>query len=107
VWEVGGDEVRHHRVDPTELGLGRVTLADLAGGDPPANAAIFEGMLAGAGGPHRDIVLLNAGAGLVVGGVATTLGEGVEAARAALDVGRVEAKLQQLREVSRRIVSRG
>jgi len=107
VWEVGGDEVRHRRVDPAELGLAPVTLADLAGGDAAANAAIFEGILAGSGGPHCDIVLLNAGAGLVVGGVATTLGEGVEAARAALEDGRVEAKLQQLREVSHRIVDRG
>ena len=43
--------------------------ADLAGGDPATNAAYFEAILAGERGPRRDIVALNAGAGLVVSGV--------------------------------------
>jgi anthranilate phosphoribosyltransferase len=104
IWEVADRGVRHHRLVATDLGLERVALGDLAGGDAEANADLFEGIVAGRAGPYRDIVVLNAGAGLVVGGVATTLGEGVEAARSALDDGRVEAKIQQLRAVTNRLV---
>lgn len=105
VWEVSGDGVLHRRVVPGELGLDSAELSDLIGGDAVVNAAIFERVVGGELGPHRDVVLLNAGAGLVVGGVAATLGDGVKAARTALDDGRVESKLQQLRSVTHRLVA--
>ena len=57
------------------------TLADLAGGDPLSNADAIRQLLAGKTGPYRDIVLLNAAAGLLVGEKVETLREGVELRR--------------------------
>ena len=52
-------------VDPVALGLPRVTLADLQGGDPRHNAGVVRDLLAGKPGPVRDAVLLNAAAAVV------------------------------------------
>jgi anthranilate phosphoribosyltransferase len=79
--------VRHFRVDPEELGLARVRDDDLVGGEPPENAKVVRRVLAGEPGPHRDIVVLNAGAGLVVGGRATDLAEGMAMAEQTIDSG--------------------
>lgn len=57
-------------------------------------------MLGGAAGAYRDTVLMNAGAGLVVAGKATTLGDGIEAAAQAIDSGRALAVLDKLIEIS-------
>jgi anthranilate phosphoribosyltransferase len=65
VWEVSRGEVHEHDFDPSDLGLPRASLDDLRGGDAEANAATARRMLAGEEGPVRDIVLLNAAAGLV------------------------------------------
>lgn len=65
IWEVSRGAVTEHDLDPAELGIARAELSDLLGGDPEHNAAIARRVLAGEGGPVRDIVLLNAAAGLV------------------------------------------
>ena len=65
IWEVSRGAVTEHDLDPIELGTPRAERADLLGGDPEHNAAIARRVLAGEGGPVRDIVLLNAAAGLV------------------------------------------
>ncbi|MBB5632019.1 anthranilate phosphoribosyltransferase [Cryobacterium mesophilum] len=65
IWEVSRGAVTEHDLDPAELGIPRADLSDLVGGDPEHNAAIARRVLAGDGGPVRDIVLLNAAAGLV------------------------------------------
>ena len=57
-------------------------------------------MLAGERGPHRDIVVLNAAAGLVVGGAVADLGEGLAAAGLAIDDGRAQGALDALVRVS-------
>ncbi len=96
VFELRDDEVHEYEVTPESVGLGRVDPAELAGGDASVNATIAREMFAGALGPKRDIVVLNAGAGLVVAGVSDTLAEGVAAASAALDSGAAQAKLVEL-----------
>ncbi len=65
IWEVSRGAVTEHDLDPLELGIARAELSDLLGGDATHNAAIARRVLAGATGPVRDIVLLNAAAGLV------------------------------------------
>jgi anthranilate phosphoribosyltransferase len=87
VIELDHGTVRHFRVDPEELGLARVRDDDLVGGEPPENAKVVRRVLAGEPGPHRDIVVLNAGAGLVVGGRATDLAEGMAMAEQTIDSG--------------------
>lgn len=65
IWEVSRGAVTEHDLDPQELGIPRASLDDLRGGDPAHNASVARAVLVGERGPVRDIVLLNAAAGLV------------------------------------------
>ena len=74
----------------------RATLADIRGGTPAENAAALTRLLAGETGAYRNIVLLNAGAALVVAGRAADLKAGVAQAAAAIDDGRAQILLGRL-----------
>jgi anthranilate phosphoribosyltransferase len=97
IHDVIGGEILTFTVDIDGLGLGRAPTSALAGGTAAENAAILEGVFGGETGPRRDVVLLNAGAALVAAGTVAGLGEGVAAARAALDAGAPRALLARLR----------
>lgn len=84
-------------LDLDALGLGRAPTSALAGGTAAENAAILESIFAGETGPRRDVVLLNAGAALVVAGTADGFGDGVEKAGAAIDAGLPRELLAKLR----------
>jgi anthranilate phosphoribosyltransferase len=88
--------VRSYVVDPADLGIAPAPAAALVGGDPATNAALARRVLAGDVGPHRDIVALNAAAGLIVAGLADDLEAGVKLARATLDDGRAARVLDAL-----------
>lgn len=88
-------------LDPESLGLARRRTDELAGGSPATNADIARRLVAGETGPVRDIVTLNAAAGLWVCGVVDSLADGVERAGAAIDDGRVAALLARLVERTR------
>ncbi len=83
-------------IDPEKFVAG-AHLDDLAGGDAAANAEIIRQVLAGAPGPARDVVVLNAGAALYVAGnpAADDLAAGVALAQRMLDSGGAQAKLEQ------------
>ena len=89
-------EIIRYDVDPVAFGLRVVKPAELTGGDAAANAGHARAVLAGDPGPHRDIVVLNAAAGLLAGGAAEDLHDGIELAAAAIDDGRAAAVLDQL-----------
>jgi len=93
-------EVASSTVDAQLFGLPRAHLGDLAGGDAVRNADIVRRVLGGEHGAPRDIVVLNASAGLVVAGLAPDLASGVELAGAVLDDGRASAALDGLVKVS-------
>jgi anthranilate phosphoribosyltransferase len=97
VCEVRGGEVHSYTLDPERFGLRRAPLADLLGGEPDANAALMRRLLETGRGPLADVVALNAGAAIYVGGLAAGLEEGLERARAALVSGAAAAKLEELR----------
>jgi anthranilate phosphoribosyltransferase len=86
--------------DPAEVGIDVVDPGSIAGGDAAQNAVIARRVFAGEAGPYRDIVCLNAAAGLVVAGVVDDLGDGVARASGAIDSGAVEAVLTRLLEVA-------
>jgi len=88
--------VRTLVVDPGQLGLAPADLKSLRGGDAAANAAAAKAVLRGEAGPHRDIVVLNAAAGLVVAGRAEDLVEGLGLAEASIDDGRAAEVLERL-----------
>ena len=87
-------------VDPAAFGLAPAALSDLLGGDAPRNADLARRVLGGQKGPHRDIVVLNAGAGLVVGGLAADLASGIDLAGQVIDSGQAEETLDRLVRVS-------
>jgi anthranilate phosphoribosyltransferase len=87
-------------LDPASLGLALAKPEDLAGGDVERNATIAHWVLAGEAGAPRDIVLLNAAAGLHVAGAAETLVEGLAKAAESIDSGRARETLARWVEVS-------
>jgi len=92
--------VKTYCIDPEEHGLKTCGLEALEGGTPERNAEIIRGVLSGTDGPHRDVVLLNAAAALVVGGVARDFAEGLEAAAAAVDSGAAAGALEKMAAIS-------
>jgi len=99
-------ELRDSRVDtyeltPEKVGIERAEVNELLGGDANYNAELARGILEGKiEGPKRDIVVLNAGAGIYVGGRAGTLREGIEMAETSIDSGAALEKLNALVEHS-------
>lgn len=100
VWSLHDGVVQHFQIDPADYGFAPATADDLRGGEPEENAEAVRRVLAGDMGPHRDVVVLNAGAALVVGGIAHDLHAGISAARAAIDDGRAAATLEAFVAVS-------
>jgi anthranilate phosphoribosyltransferase len=101
VYETRDGDVRERMLDPADLGLAKATDDDLRGGDVETNAAIAREILAGGGGPRRDVVLLNAAAALEVAGAADAMQEGIAVAAGAIDDGRASALLDRWIAVSR------
>lgn len=104
VWEISRGDVHEHDLDPRDLGLPVADMDDLLGGTPDHNATVVRRVLGGESGPVRDIVLLNAAAGLVSfrlfrdatqvqRPILERLAEAMADAAAAIDDGRAEAKL--------------
>jgi len=91
-----GGIVNTFEFDATDLGISQVTLFDLQGGKPEENAGIIKAIIKGETGPKRDIVLLNAAAGIVVGGKAQTLEEGLKLASESVNSGAALHVLNQL-----------
>ncbi len=96
--------VRTFTITPEDAGLSRATPADLKGGDPETNAAVIRAMLGGESGAYRDIVVLNAGAALVVAGKAETLAEGAAKAAAAIDDGKALKTLEHMVRITNEAV---
>lgn len=65
VWEVRAGNVVESVFDAQDIGLPRVRIEDLRGGDANFNAQVVRDVLEGASGAARDAVVLNAAAGLV------------------------------------------
>lgn len=97
VAEVHSTGIKEYQIDPQSLGFSPSTVQDVFGDTPEANAemiqAIFSGQIEGA---KKDIVVLNAAAGLLVADKVATLVEGIEMAREAITSGRVLHLLNEL-----------
>ncbi len=92
--------VRTVHVHPGDFGLKKATIAAIAGGDARTNARALVDLLDGQPGPVRDIVLLNAGAGLFLTGRAASVRDGIAQAGEAIDNGRAKAALESLVRVT-------
>ncbi len=88
-------------LDPRDVGFGLAAREELRGGDPDTNAAITRAVLSGHDrGACRDVVLLNAAAALLVGGMASDLRQGIAQAANSIDSGAALGKLQELTKLS-------
>jgi anthranilate phosphoribosyltransferase len=95
-----GGKVSSFKLSPKNAGLPQAKPEDLTGGDAAENAAHIRALLGGNQGPFRDIVLLNAGAALLVAGKVKTLREGVALAAESIDSGRAKGVLEALVDLS-------
>jgi anthranilate phosphoribosyltransferase len=100
VHELRDGVVTTRSFDPGEIGIAVVDASAIAGGDPQVNARIAHRVLAGEAGAYRDIVCLNAAAGLVVAGIADDLSTGFVLARNSIDSGAAANVLARLQIVS-------
>jgi anthranilate phosphoribosyltransferase len=98
VYEVTANGVQKHVWEPSDFAVQTARLASLKGGDSSCNAQMIIEMLRGADGPRRDIVLINAAAGLLAAGLASDLREGMELAVQSIDSGAAMAKLELLKK---------
>jgi anthranilate phosphoribosyltransferase len=98
VYEVWAGKVEKSVWMPEDFGVPKVSLGALRGGDAAENANLTVELLGGMKGPKRDIVLVNAAAGLMAAGKAATPREGVAKAAAAIDSGRAMAVLEELQQ---------
>jgi anthranilate phosphoribosyltransferase len=96
VSELLGDTIRTYSLDCTSYGIAPAHLPDLSGGDAATNARIIREVLGGEKGACRDIVLMNAGAAIYVGGRARDLHEGIEMAGTSIDSGNALERLDAL-----------
>ena len=101
VSELKDGEVHTYIIAPEDFGLSPCGKNDLQGGDAAANAALLRAVLAGETGPALQVVLLNAGAAIYVGGQAGSVKEGIVAARESVATGAAAARLERLIAVSR------
>ncbi len=102
VAELKEGQVSTYEVHPEQFGLTTAPAAALKGGDAQRNAQILGAVLKGEEGPPRDIVLLNAAAAILAGGLAADLNEGLAQARASIASGKAAQALESLRQVSNR-----
>jgi anthranilate phosphoribosyltransferase len=96
VAELKDGNISAFEITPDDAGLPTATLDDLKGGDAQVNAEAIRGVLRGEAGRFRDVVVMNAGAALIVGGKAGNLVEGVERAARAIDSGAAQRALDKL-----------
>ncbi|MBU4406520.1 MAG: anthranilate phosphoribosyltransferase, partial [Candidatus Altiarchaeota archaeon] len=102
VSELKDGEVNTYFIKPEEFGLSIAREEDIAGGTAKDNAEILKNILAGEDtGPRSDITLLNAAAGILVGGMADNLTEGMEVAKDSLESGKAQKKLEELVKFSK------
>ena len=102
VAQLKNGRVRSYYLTPDDFGITRARLDDIEGGSAKDNADTVLSILKGERGPKRDIVLMNAAAGLVCAGKAKNLKAGVKLAGEAIDSGKALDKLLQLIEITNR-----
>lgn len=95
IYELKDGNIHCYEIEPEQFGLQRAEVAALKGGDNERNAAITISILKGETGAPRDVVLLNAAAGLVAADLVDDIQQGIEAAKEAIDSGAALAKLNE------------
>ena len=95
-FEIREGRVERRTLEPDDFAVRAARPADLRGGDKAHNCQIAKEVLAGARGPHRDIVLVNSAAALVAAGHVETFLEGMAIASVSIDTGAARGKVAEL-----------
>ncbi len=105
VVELKDGKITEFEITPEDVGLERVSMDKLIGGTPAENAKALRALLEGEKSAYRDITLLNAAAGLIVGGKCTDLSAGMELAANAIDSGKALKAMEELKRITNMTVS--
>ncbi len=116
LWEITRGDVHEHDLDPRDIGIPFAQIDDLIGGSPEHNAAVVHRVFAGEPGAVRDIVLLNAAAGIVAfrlshdagqsqRPIVERLAEAKDVAAATIDSGAAATKLEEWAATTRALAS--
>ena len=104
VWEVRNTDVLpSYRINPADYGLYAAPPESVKGGSPEENARIIRAVFSGEKSARRDIVVLNAAAGLLAAERVKTLKEGLDLAGKVIDEGQALAKVEQLAAFTRQM----
>ena len=95
-FEIRDGRVERRTLEPDDFAVRTARPQDLRGGDKAHNCQIAKAVLAGARGPHRDIVLVNSAAALVAAGHVATFLEGMAIASVSIDTGAASGKVAEL-----------
>jgi anthranilate phosphoribosyltransferase len=95
-WEIRDGTLEPRQLEPADFAVHTAQTEDLRGGDRQVNLEIANSVLAGALGPRRDIVLVNAAAALVAAGKAETFLEGMALGVMSIDSGAARGKVAAL-----------
>jgi anthranilate phosphoribosyltransferase len=100
-FEIRDGKVERRTLEPEDFAVRRANASDLHGGDKARHLEIANAVLAGAHGPQRDIVLVNAAAALVAAGKVDTFLEGMAIGTVSIDSGAARRKAELLAEFTR------
>ena len=95
VCEINENQFKTYTISPEQFGLQRCLKDELVGGTPKENAQITRDVLNGKQGGSRTAVLMNAGAGLYIGGKVDSLQAGIDLAAELIDSGKANEKLEE------------
>ncbi len=101
VVELENGTIDNFTVKPEDAGLKRHNISEISGGDAKYNALAMVELFKGKKNAYREIVLLNAAAGLIVAGKVYNLQQGVQLASEAIDSGKAMQVLEKLREITK------
>lgn len=102
VCELKKGKVHCYTISPSDFGIKKARLKDLAGGSAQDNAAIAMAILQGEKGKPRDIVVINAGCAIYTADKAKSIKEGIKLAKDSIDSGQALRKLEELKEITNR-----
>ncbi len=96
VSEIKDGEILEYELDPHDYGMEYGTIEDIKGGTGADNAEIALSIFKGEQGPRRNIILLNAGCGMYIGGKAGSIADGIKLAAEMIDSGKALAMVDKL-----------
>ena len=100
ICEFHGTDLKKYDINPKNFGFTICNKSDIIGGTPEENAKVTIDILNGAQGPKTDIVLINAGAAIYIGGKANSITDGIKLAKEMIYSGKALKKLEEFRQWS-------